>query len=44
MDGVEALLNKTLYQNDDLGEGVDQTFSKSIYLYALAWGTYDQEH
>lgn len=32
MDGVEELLNETLYQNDDLGEGVDATFSLTDQL------------
>ena len=32
MDGFETLLNKTLYQNDDLGEGVDHTFSLTDQL------------
>ena len=27
MDGFETLLNKTLYDNDDLGEGVDSSFT-----------------
>lgn len=32
MDGFEKLLNTTLYDNDDLGEGVDQTFSVTDQL------------
>ena len=32
MDGFETLLNETLYINDDLGEGIDQTFTLTDQL------------
>ena len=32
MDGIEKLLNTTLYDNDDIGEGVDQNFAVTDQL------------
>ena len=32
MDGFETLLNKTLYDNDNLGEGVDSSFTLTDQL------------
>ena len=32
MDGIEALLNTSLYSSDDLGEGVCQSFSLTDQL------------